>query len=192
VNNNKGSSRTFYSLEPGAKYMITAWGLGGRSDKRRSHSPAVVEVIAQPQNPSPPRDLTITRVFQHGIELNWIPPKWPNGKIEHYILQYVPNGAAMEEIVIGRNFTHYNITGLKRGQTYNVISVDTVNLAGRGSRNKIYKHNPRTSGMRLCRLCMYSTTCDNFGSFHSYSTSGKLHFTHHGNNSCYYNNYFYK
>ena len=44
VNNNKKSSITFSPLIPGAKYRITAWGLGGRSDKRRSHSPAVVEV----------------------------------------------------------------------------------------------------------------------------------------------------
>jgi hypothetical protein len=44
VNNNRKRSITFTWLVPGAKYRITAWGLGGRSDKRRSHSPAVVEV----------------------------------------------------------------------------------------------------------------------------------------------------
>ena len=41
-----GHSKTFHSLVPGAKYRITAWGLGGGgSDTRRSRSPAVVEVI---------------------------------------------------------------------------------------------------------------------------------------------------
>ena len=38
------SSRTFSSLVPGAKYRITAWGLGGGDDRRRSQSPAVREV----------------------------------------------------------------------------------------------------------------------------------------------------
>ena len=43
-NNGRGSSRTFSSLVPGAKYRITAWGLGGGSNRRRSQSPAVKEV----------------------------------------------------------------------------------------------------------------------------------------------------
>ena len=43
-NNREGSSRTFSSLVPGAKYRITAWGLGGGYDRRRSQSPAVREV----------------------------------------------------------------------------------------------------------------------------------------------------
>ena len=45
MNNGKTStSRTFSSLVPGAKYRITAWGLGGSGDRRRSRSPAVREV----------------------------------------------------------------------------------------------------------------------------------------------------
>ena len=43
-NINKRSSISFSSLVPGAKYRITAWGLGGGGNRRRSHSPAVVEV----------------------------------------------------------------------------------------------------------------------------------------------------
>ena len=42
-NNRMGSSRTFSSLVSGAKYRITAWGLGGGDDRRRSQSPAVRE-----------------------------------------------------------------------------------------------------------------------------------------------------
>ena len=45
--NNDGKFRfpeTFSSLVPGAKYRITAWGLGGGDDRRRSQSPAVREV----------------------------------------------------------------------------------------------------------------------------------------------------
>ena len=46
-NNGRGSSRTFSSLVPGAKYRITVWGLSGgmNTDRRRSQSPAVREVI---------------------------------------------------------------------------------------------------------------------------------------------------
>ena len=43
-NNGMGLSRTFSSLLHGAKYRITAWGLGGGDDRRRSQSPAVREV----------------------------------------------------------------------------------------------------------------------------------------------------
>ena len=43
---NKGqvSLRALSSLVPGAKYRITAWGLGGSGNKRRNQSPAVREV----------------------------------------------------------------------------------------------------------------------------------------------------
>ena len=44
VQNEKRSSRTFSSLVPGANYRITAWGLSGGYDRRRSQSPAVREV----------------------------------------------------------------------------------------------------------------------------------------------------
>ena len=43
-------SRTFSSLVPGAKYRITAWGLGGGDDRRRSQSPAVGEVSTKEQS----------------------------------------------------------------------------------------------------------------------------------------------
>ena len=49
-NNGRGSPRTFPSLVPGAKYRITAWGLGGGGDRRRSQSPAVREVTTMEQS----------------------------------------------------------------------------------------------------------------------------------------------
>ena len=49
-NNVKRSSRTSSSLVPGAKYRITAWGLGGESEKKRSQSPAVREVTTMEQS----------------------------------------------------------------------------------------------------------------------------------------------
>ena len=50
VNNGMGTSRTFSLLVPGAKYRITAWGLGGSGDRRRSQSPAVREVTTMEQS----------------------------------------------------------------------------------------------------------------------------------------------
>ena len=49
-NNGKRSSRTYSSLAPGAKYRITAWGLGGGDNRRISQSPAVREVITMEQS----------------------------------------------------------------------------------------------------------------------------------------------
>ena len=49
-NNVIRKSRTFSSLVPGAKYRITAWGLGGVRDRSRSQSPAVREVTAMEQS----------------------------------------------------------------------------------------------------------------------------------------------
>ena len=96
--------------------------------------------------PSPTRDLTITRVFQHGIELNWIPPRETIGDIQHYIIKYSPQGAEEQEITTTDNTNYYNLTGLERGQTYNIFSVEAVNVAGRGSAARSYKHNPQEEG----------------------------------------------
>ena len=49
-NNGQVLSRTFSSLVRGAKYRITAWGLGGGDDRRRSQSPAVMEVTTMDQS----------------------------------------------------------------------------------------------------------------------------------------------
>ena len=50
-NNRKTStSRTFSSLVPGAKYRITAWGLGGSDDRRTSQSPSLREVTTMEQS----------------------------------------------------------------------------------------------------------------------------------------------
>ena len=46
VNNDKHTLRKFSSLVPGAKYRITAWGLGtsNENDRKRGKSPASVEI----------------------------------------------------------------------------------------------------------------------------------------------------
>ena len=112
--------------------------------------------------PSPPRYLTITRVFDDGIELNWIPPREPNGDIRHYIVQYTTQDGTQQEINTRNNVNYYNLIGLERGQTYNNIGVVAVNSAGRrGGSQPItsYVHNPTvesTSELELEVLRMRS------------------------------------
>ena len=64
-----------------------------------------------------------------GIELNWIPPREPNGDIRHYIIKYTTQNGIQQEINTANNINYYNLTGLERGQTYN-ITVVAVNAAG--------------------------------------------------------------
>ena len=96
-------------------------------------------------DPSPPRNLTRTRVFDHGIELNWIPPREPNGDIRHHIIEYTTQNGTQQEINTTNNINYYNLTGLERGQTYNNITVVAVNSAGDGGGSQpitSYVHTP--------------------------------------------------
>ena len=96
-------------------------------------------------DPSPPRYLTINRVCDDGIELNWIPPREPNGDIQHYIIKYTTPDGTQQEIDTTNNINYYNLTGLERGQTYHIIRVVAVNSAGGGGGSRPitnYVHNP--------------------------------------------------
>ena len=98
--------------------------------------------------PSPPRYVTITRVFDDGIELNWIPPREPNGDIRHYIIKYTTQTKTRHcqvEINTTNNINYYNSTGLEREETCNNITVVAVNSAGGGGGSRpitSYVHNP--------------------------------------------------
>ena len=84
-------------------------------------------------------------MFDDGIELNWIPPREPNGDIRHYIIKYTTQDGTQQEINTTNNINYYNLTGLERGQTYNNITVVAVNSAGGGGGSQPrtrYEHNP--------------------------------------------------
>ena len=94
--------------------------------------------------PSSPRGLSITRVFQDGMELNWLPPIESNGEV-HYVIYYTPEGGTEQSIDTGSNLTHYNLTGLARNRVYTDIAVQAVNSAGRSERSAAtaqYNHTP--------------------------------------------------
>ena len=99
--------------------------------------------VVHPTGPSPPRDLTITRVFQHGIELNWIPPRETNGDIQHYIITYTTQDGTEQEITTTDNTNYYNLTGLDRGKRYEISIAAFNSFASNSSTPKLnYSHHP--------------------------------------------------
>ena len=85
-----------------------------------------------PTDPSPLRSVTITRVFQDGAELNWLPPTEPNGQV-HYVVEYKREDSGnWTSVNTTSDSTHYNLTGLHSGTSY-TIRVMAVKGAGRTS-----------------------------------------------------------
>ena len=93
--------------------------------------------------PSTARRLAVPRVFQDGIELNWLPPTEPNGEV-HYVIYYTPEGGTEQSIDTGSNL-HYNLTGLERNRVYTNIAVQAVNSAGRSGRSAVIAQYNNTS-----------------------------------------------
>ena len=82
--------------------------------------------------PSQARSVTITRVLQDGVELNWLPPTEPNGEV-HYVIEYKrEDSGKWASVNTTSDSTHYNLTGLHCGTNY-TIRVATMNSAGRTS-----------------------------------------------------------
>ena len=94
--------------------------------------------------PSAPRMLTIVRILEVEIELNWLPPTEPNGEV-HYVIYYTPEGDTEQSMNTGSNLTHYNLTGLERNRVYTNIAVQAVISASRSKRSAViapYNHMP--------------------------------------------------
>ena len=107
----------------------------------------------QSTGPSPPRQLTVTREFEDGIELNWLPPSEPNGEV-HYVIYYTPDGGSEKNSSTGSNLTHYNLTGLERNRVYTNIAVQAVNsaveMSDRSAVIAQYNHTPAISKLYSC------------------------------------------
>ena len=102
---------------------------------------------------SNPRKVIITRVFQDGIELNWLPPTEPNGEV-HYVIFYTPEGGTEQSMDTGSDLTHYNLTGLERNRVYTNIAVQANNSAGISGKSAIIAKYNHTPPGELC-----ATTC---------------------------------
>ena len=77
--------------------------------------------------------LSVSRILEAEVELNWLPPTEPNGEV-HYVLYYTSKNGTEQFIDIGSNLTHYNLTGLERNKIYTNIAVQAVNSVGRSER----------------------------------------------------------
>ena len=122
----------------------------------------VLQRVLYTGTPTPPRHLTYTRVFDDGIELNWIRPIERRGVIRYYIIKYTTQNGTQREINTGSDYNYYNLEGLERGQTYN-IRIVAVNYAGRGEESVpiSYVHEPpvkSTSELELEVLRMRSAS----------------------------------
>ena len=90
--------------------------------------------------PSPPRNVTITRVFQAGVELNWLPPTEPNGEV-HYVVEYKREDSGnWTSVNTASDSTHYNLTGLHSGTNYTIrvvaVSCGRALITGTGEDDK--------------------------------------------------------
>ena len=124
----------------------------------------ILQYVLYTGTPSPPRHLSITRVFDDGIELNWIRPIERRGVILYYIIKYTTQNGVQREFNTGSNSNSYYLKGLERGQTYNNIRVIAVNSAGRSEESDPitnYVHKPTvesTSELELEVLRMRSAS----------------------------------
>ena len=101
--------------------------------------------------------LSISRLLESEIELNWLPPTKPNGEV-HYVIYYTPKGDTEKSNNTGSNLTHYNLTGFERNRVYTNIAVQAVNSAGRSERSAAISENNHThtgeSYSIVLRLCL--------------------------------------
>ena len=105
-------------------------------------------LLITPSAPSPARSLTITRVFQDGVELNWLPPTEPNGEV-HYVIEYKREDSGdWTSVNTTSDSTHYNLTGLHSGTSY-IIRVVAVNSAGRAPIATTPTSNIATAGITV-------------------------------------------
>ena len=93
--------------------------------------------------------LTITRILEAGIEMNWLPPTEPNGEV-HYVIYYTPEGGTEQSIDTGSDLTHYNLTGLERNRVYTNTSVQAINIAGRSERSAVTAQYKHAQGSESC------------------------------------------
>ncbi|XP_037094903.1 neogenin-like [Pollicipes pollicipes] len=78
-------------LRPATTYEFSVQAVKGRRES--DWSLVVVNQTRESAPASPPRDLTIVQSEDNPaiINLNWQPPKTPNGKIDGYVIQYTPD-----------------------------------------------------------------------------------------------------
>ena len=111
--------------------------------------------------PSVPRLLLVNRNLSDGFELNWLPPREPNGR-PVYEIEYRTDGTNFTTVDTGSGDTYYNLTGLQHNTTYyiRVVAVnhntfDGVQLRGEKSETAtgVVMPEPGDGIHYICRCC---------------------------------------
>ena len=81
--------------------------------------------------PSVPRLLSVTRILSDGFELNWLPPREPNGRPQ-YEIEYRTDDTNFTTVDTRNRNTYYNLTGLLENTTYyiRVLAVNYITFNG--------------------------------------------------------------
>ena len=95
---------------------------------------------------SPPRNLTVTKVCNDEVQLNWIPPKEPNGDILCYVITYTMQDGTERKVATPNNINYHILSGMVKGQNYFNISVAAFNgKPGKRADMPSYVHRPYTT-----------------------------------------------
>ena len=75
--------------------------------------------------------MSVTRILSDGFELNWIPPREPNGRPQ-YEIEYGTDDTNFTTVDTGSRDTYYNLTGLLQNTTYyiRVLAVNYITFNG--------------------------------------------------------------
>jgi protein tyrosine phosphatase len=126
-------SVTLQDLEPGASYRIHVWDFQYIccTDHNVS-SPCEMTVTTTESAPTAPRLLTVVRSTSTSVDLNWIPPRHPNGVI-HYEIEYSTNKSFVDSTTINTesNSTYHTVSDVPEFPRY-YFRVVAVNNAGVG------------------------------------------------------------
>ncbi|KAG1673625.1 Insulin receptor [Nymphon striatum] len=58
----------------------------------------IITFTTKPNYPTSPLDLTSSHITENGLELEWIPPLKPNGKVTHYAISWVQEREDADEV----------------------------------------------------------------------------------------------
>ena len=152
--------RTYvYSILPAARYTAAAF-----------HCTFTV--------PSVSRLLSVTHILSDGFELNWLPPREPNGR-PVYEIEYGTDDTNFTTVDTGSGDTYYNLTGLQHNTTYyiRVVAVNYVTLNGlplRGEKSETVTGVlvPEPGGDTTGGHCIQNTNmyCDMYSDMYSECT----------------------
>ena len=107
--------------------------------------------------PTAPRLLTVVRNTSTSVDLNWIPPRHPNGVI-HYEIEYSTNKSFVDSttINIASNITYYTVSDVLEFPRHylRVVAVNSAGVGRSSSSNAVEVCLGREVGKhQMCYVC---------------------------------------